>query len=312
MCYISVVLLVIHFANIHPYYISHNFTLMLGGLADRLNEINEFRILRGASIFSTLNDRRLRFLMKIFKNLTLNAGEKLLCASSGSLYIVLSGTFEDSAGNVFGVGFVTGGMGYDEQYCGDLTAISDECVVVSLHRQTLQEHMSSRDTDQIGGENPFDDPDGRSESVDPETLFKEAKKVRSLSLLTKKEQWRYTIIESLEDFTVVSVLGAGTFGDVFEARCRKTNTVIAIKCLDKDALVESRQHLFVPREISALQLMNSPFIVDFHAVFTSSRKVFLAMEYIEGLELWTYLLKFAGSGPYDGIPVEQVCVMLQF
>lgn len=99
---------------------------MLGGLTDRLNEINEYRILRGASIFATLSDRRLRFLMKIFKNLTLGAGEKLLCASSGSLYIVLSGTFEDEAGNAFGVGFVTGGLGYEEQFCGDLIAISDE------------------------------------------------------------------------------------------------------------------------------------------------------------------------------------------
>lgn len=194
---------------------------MLGGLTDRLNEINEYRILRGASIFASLSDRRLRFLMKIFKNFTLNAGEKLLCASSGSLYIVLSGTFEDDAGNAFGVGFVTGGLDYDEQYCGDLTAMSDQCVVTSLHRQTLQEHMSSRETDQVGGENPFDDPDGRSDVVDPEMLFKEAKKMRSMSLLARKETPWYTYIDSLVDFEVVSVLGRGTFGDVFEAKHKK-------------------------------------------------------------------------------------------
>lgn len=70
-------------------------------------------------------------------------------------------------------------------------------MVTSLHRQTLQEHMSSRETvcslrrnlfdcgiilkcvflfcrryqDQIGGENPFDDTDGRGDAVDPDMLF---------------------------------------------------------------------------------------------------------------------------------------------
>lgn len=81
---------------------------------------------------------------------------------------------------------------------------------------------------------------------------------------------------------------------------------IAIKCLDKDALIDGKQHVFVQREVAALQLMNSPFIVHFHDVFTSARKVFLAMEYIPGVELWTYLLKYGGTGPYGGIPIEQV------
>ena len=86
----------------------------------------------------------------------------------------------------------------------------------------------------------------------------------------------------------------------------QTGLLVAVKCLDKDALIEGKQHLFVQREIAALQLMNSPFVVHFHNVFTSSRKVFLIMEHIQGVELWTYLLKYGGGGPYGGIPIKQV------
>lgn len=90
----------------------------------------------------------------------------------------------------------------------------------------------------------------------------------------------------------------------------QTGLSVAVKCLDKDALIEGKQHLFVQREIAALQLMNSPFIVHFHSVFTSSRKVFLIMENIQGVELWTYLLKYGGDGPYGGIPIKQVQLLI--
>lgn len=89
----------------------------------------------------------------------------------------------------------------------------------------------------------------------------------------------------------------------------QTGLSVAVKCLDKDALIEGRQHLFVKREVAAVQIMNSPFIVRFHNVLTSARKVFIVMEYINGVELWTYLLKYGGSGPYGGIPIEQVCLL---
>lgn len=141
--------------------------------------------------------------------------------------------------------------------------------------------------------------------MDPEVMFKEAKKMRKMSMLARKETSWYTYIESLEDFRVIDFLGRGTFGDVFLAQSTSTKLAVALKCLDKDALITGRQHHFVKREIAALQIMNHPFIVKFYNVFTSSRKVFLAMEYIKGLELWTYMLKFAGAGPYGGLPIAQ-------
>ena len=54
-------------------------------------------------------------------------------------------------------------------------------------------------------------------------LFTEAKKMRSMSMLARKDTQWFIHIDSLEDFEVVSFLGRGTFGDVFGARSKKVS-----------------------------------------------------------------------------------------
>lgn len=156
--------------------------------------------------------------------------------------------------------------------------------------------------------NPFDDVDGRGNSVDPEELFREAKKTRHNSMIARTGTGWFTYIHSFDDYSIVDFVGRGTFGEVYSAVSKTSGAYIAIKCLDKDALIQGKQLHFVKREVAALQLMNHPFVVKFYNVISSARKLFLAMEYIPGIELWTYMLKYAGNGPYGGIPIDQAII----
>jgi CRP-like cAMP-binding protein len=282
---------------------SYNFTLMLGGLVDRLNEINEFRILRGANIFQSLSDRRLRLLQKILHSYTLMAGQKLLCASSHSIYLILSGTLHDDDGNVYGVGYITGGLD-GELYCSDLTAFSDEVVVLSLHRQTLLEHVNSRESDFSTGDSSLEDSDSRSGSIDPDVFFDQAKRTRKASMTVRQQKNAALAVHSLDELSVLDFLGNGAFGEVFLAESDRTGMKFALKVLDKEALVSSRQHHFLKREVMALQLMSNPFIVNFYCTFVTARKFFLVMEYVQGVELWAYLLQYGGTGEFGGIPIR--------
>lgn len=277
---------------------SNNFTLMLGGLLDRLNDINEFRILRGASIFQSLSDRKLRQLRKILNTYTLFSGQKLSCSSS-TLYMIMSGILRDNFGMTYGVGFVTGNL-QGELYCGDLTAVSDEVTVISLHRQTLLEHINQRDISTAS-----DTLEPQSESHYMETGMQETQKTRRKSIEFRAMLKSMRPTYALADLHITKRLGSGSFGDVYLAETKKDkNRKVALKCLDKDQLIEASQHHFVKREVSLLQLLKHPFVIEYYNVANTARKVIIVTEYIAGIELWTYMLEHAGSGPYGGIPIE--------
>lgn len=290
---------VIAIGSVECYYLdSYNFSLILGGLIGRLNEINEFRILRGAVIFEQFTDRKLRHLQKLLPKSTLLAGQKLYCKSSNSMFLILSGTFQDDAGNVFGVGHVTGEIDGSET-SGDLTAFTDEAAVLTLHRQTVLEHLHNPEAEIAEG-----DAEMRNDSQDPDSVIQQIKRNRYLTTTSRKDAKLATVVRSLEELNILDFLGRGTFGAVYLAESSKNKMKFAVKALDKESLIASKQHNFIKREIIALQLMHHPFIVDFYRIFESARKIYLLMEFVPGVELWGYMLKYSGSGAYGGIPIE--------
>mmetsp|Transcript_3868 Transcript_3868/g.6037 ORF Transcript_3868/g.6037 Transcript_3868/m.6037 type:complete len:844 (+) Transcript_3868:161-2692(+) len=294
------------------YYLDrNNFNLMLGGLIDRLNQINEFRVLRGASVLNGLSDRRLKVLRKLLNKYTLMQGQVLLCEGSNSVYVILEGQLQNAKGDIYSVGDVTGTIDPETDTIeseGDLTTVSEEAVVMSIHKQTLLEHLQSQARDAVDGEK--EDDSGRRNSMDVNSLKRDSilmRGVASTSVL-KPPQNKTFIKSTLEDFKVSCLLGKGTFGHVYLATEKNSSKRVALKCLDKDALVKSGQHPYVRREAIALQHFSHPFIVEYFGVLTTPVKVVFLLEYIPGLELWTYLYQYKGmlKGPYGGIDMVSV------
>lgn len=55
----------------------NNFNLMLGGLIDRMNQMNELRVLKGATVFKGFTDKRLKILRKLLNKYTLMVSLKV-------------------------------------------------------------------------------------------------------------------------------------------------------------------------------------------------------------------------------------------
>ena len=114
---------------------------------------------------------------------------------------------------------------------------------------------------------------------------------------------------SLDGLELLQPLGRGTFGSVFLCKqSAHSDRYMALKCLDKKALVEAGQHHYVRREIIALENFQHPFLASYYGVLLSPRKIYLVLEFIPGGELWSYLydhLQEKDRGRFGGLELEQ-------
>ena len=92
-----------------------------------------------------------------------------------------------------------------------------------------------------------------------------------------------------EDFEFGSKLGKGKFGDVYLAREKKTNFIVAIKVLDKTAIRSMKAQKQIIREIKIHSYLNHPNIIKLYGVFHDNDKVYMIMEYAPDGELYKEL-----------------------
>ncbi|XP_046680607.1 ribosomal protein S6 kinase beta-1-like isoform X2 [Homalodisca vitripennis] len=98
---------------------------------------------------------------------------------------------------------------------------------------------------------------------------------------------------SPDDFSLLSVLGKGGYGKVFQVRKKygpDQGTVYAMKVLRKAAIVRNQKdtaHTKAERNI--LEAVKHPFIVDLIYAFQTDGKLYLIMDYLSGGELFMYL-----------------------
>ena len=96
---------------------------------------------------------------------------------------------------------------------------------------------------------------------------------------------------TLSDFEVKGVIGRGTFGKVFLARLKTTDTLFAIKSLRKDVLVEAGQIENVKLEKEILLACNHPFLAGMEYVFQNDTRLYFVIEFLRGGELYKHFLK---------------------
>jgi len=108
-------------------------------------------------------------------------------------------------------------------------------------------------------------------------------------------------------------VGKGASGHVKIARHRRTGQLAAIKILPLDFVFGSRtslntrlakadkQRLGIDREIIMMKLMNHPNIMRIYDVYEGNKELYLILEYIEGGELFDFLVNRGKLPPLDAL-----------
>lgn len=94
---------------------------------------------------------------------------------------------------------------------------------------------------------------------------------------------------SLDEFTLLSVIGRGTFGKVFLAEFKRNKQMYAIKSIRKDILIEYDQIENTLREKDILFECNHPFLIQMDFLFQNDLRLYFVMPFIEGGELYKIL-----------------------
>eukprot|EP00835_Amoeboradix_gromovi_P006553 NODE_794_length_4196_cov_0.103246.p2 type:complete len:178 gc:universal NODE_794_length_4196_cov_0.103246:1928-2461(+) len=97
---------------------------------------------------------------------------------------------------------------------------------------------------------------------------------------------------NVEDFEVIEEIGAGQFGKVFKAEY--LGTVVAVKeCYKIDGMDFKK---YLDREVTLLQTMRHPNIIQFLGVYESDGNTFIVTEFLSGGNLSSYIKE---HGPAD-------------
>ncbi|XP_075496720.1 CBL-interacting serine/threonine-protein kinase 20 [Primulina tabacum] len=87
------------------------------------------------------------------------------------------------------------------------------------------------------------------------------------------------------------LLGKGTFAKVYHARNLKTGESVAIKIIDKEKIVKVGLIDQIKREISVMRRIKHPNVVQLYEVMASKSKIYFAIEYVKGGELFNKVAK---------------------
>ncbi|KAJ9136024.1 hypothetical protein P3X46_033140 [Hevea brasiliensis] len=87
------------------------------------------------------------------------------------------------------------------------------------------------------------------------------------------------------------LLGQGTFAKVYHARNLQSGQNVAIKIIDKEKVLRGGLIDQIKREISVMRLVRHPNIVQLYEVMASKTKIYFAMEYVTGGELFSKVAK---------------------
>jgi len=92
-----------------------------------------------------------------------------------------------------------------------------------------------------------------------------------------------------DDFEFGTKLGKGKFGDVYIAREKRTNFIVAIKILNKSIIRQLKAQKQVIREIKIHSYLNHPNIIKLYGVFHDDENVYMILEYAPGGEVYKEL-----------------------
>lgn len=92
-------------------------------------------------------------------------------------------------------------------------------------------------------------------------------------------------------FTILGLIGKGSFGEVFLVEKKNTKEHFAMKVLEKDKLMKQNLIKYALTERNVLSITNHPFIVRMNFAFQTDSKLFLILDYCSGGDLSMLLHK---------------------
>ncbi|KAL3840642.1 hypothetical protein ACJIZ3_025233 [Penstemon smallii] len=87
------------------------------------------------------------------------------------------------------------------------------------------------------------------------------------------------------------MLGHGTFAKVYHARNLQSGKSVAMKVVGKEKVIRVGMMEQVKREISVMKMMHHPHIVELHEVMASKTKIYFALEFVRGGELFAKIAR---------------------
>jgi len=136
----------------------------------------------------------------------------------------------------------------------------------------------------------------RAESPQAMEVFADRAK-RPVYDIDSAARWKGEIDESefphaeYSDFTPISLLGKGSFGEVYLVHKRDTGEEFAMKVLSKPRLTRQNLMKYAIAERNVLTYISHPFIVALHYAFQTPEKLVLILDYCPGGDFSEFLRK---------------------
>ena len=96
---------------------------------------------------------------------------------------------------------------------------------------------------------------------------------------------------TLDDFRIHTLIGKGSFGQVWTVTLKRTKQIYALKVLKKKDLVARKQVVHTNTERRILANIDHPFLVSLRYAFQTKTKLYMVMDFFLGGELFFHLQK---------------------
>ena len=122
----------------------------------------------------------------------------------------------------------------------------------------------------------------------------EAEKQKLLNEINQKEAQKIRKSrekQTIREYESIKIIGRGAFGEVHVCREIKTGKIYAVKKIKKDVLLQKNQVIHIRSEQQFMSKVKSPWIVDLKASFQEDEYLYLVMEYCQGGDFMSLLIK---------------------
>eukprot|EP00340_Litonotus_pictus_P009583 CAMPEP_0170514602 /NCGR_PEP_ID=MMETSP0209-20121228/1181_1 /TAXON_ID=665100 ORGANISM="Litonotus pictus, Strain P1" /NCGR_SAMPLE_ID=MMETSP0209 /ASSEMBLY_ACC=CAM_ASM_000301 /LENGTH=356 /DNA_ID=CAMNT_0010798759 /DNA_START=8 /DNA_END=1078 /DNA_ORIENTATION=- len=95
----------------------------------------------------------------------------------------------------------------------------------------------------------------------------------------------------VDDFTILKVIGRGSYGKVLLVKKNNTEEILAMKILKKKEMIIRNQFLHIKNERKIMEMIDHPFIIKLKYAFQNRQKLYLLTDFCPGGELFFHIQK---------------------
>lgn len=96
---------------------------------------------------------------------------------------------------------------------------------------------------------------------------------------------------TIDDFTVIKVVGKGSYGKVLLVKKNDDDRILAMKVLKKKHMIKRNQVEHTKTERNILELVKHPFVIQLRYAFQNQVKLYFVVDYCPGGELFFHIQK---------------------